>query len=200
MHLYYLEFTIREKCVTELSVWFAQRLQYGAVEGDFALGMSLYHGYDLLQLHGLRSLYNYIESLVTGEKGFGRTKTELMRNADFRDLLDNLRGKFKPIQNANPHTQFDPVRASQQATPFVAGHPKMDKLCEIVLEHFTSFKAGESFCMFNALVKYVFSVPCQIVVVQGKRHDVVFCSQQPHTCDDLLSVPRQRERNHGHAE
>ena len=68
------------------------------MEGDFALCMSLYHGYELLQLHGLRSLFNFMESLVSGEKGFGRTKAELTRNANFREILEELKAKFEPIQ------------------------------------------------------------------------------------------------------
>ena len=74
------------------------RNMFGVVEGDFALAMSLYHGYELLQQHGLRSLYNFLESLLNGEKGYGRTRTELQRNADFCSLMDNLRSKFDPIK------------------------------------------------------------------------------------------------------
>lgn len=56
--------------------------------------MSLYHGFELLQLHGLKSLYTYLEGLSSGDKGYGRTRTELNKNGDFRDLMDNLHSKF----------------------------------------------------------------------------------------------------------
>ena len=64
------------------------------VEGDFALAMSLYHGYELLQLHGSRSLYNFLVGILTGDKGYGRTKAELTRNADFNELMGMLSGKY----------------------------------------------------------------------------------------------------------
>ena len=68
------------------------------VEGDFALGISLYHGLELLQLHGLRSLYSYLEGVVSGDKGYARTRTELTRNADFAELLDALRDNFQLVK------------------------------------------------------------------------------------------------------
>ena len=75
------------------------RAHYGSVEGDFALAMSLYHGYELLQRHGLRSLYNFLEGLVAGDnKGCGRTRSELLRNVDFVTFLDTLRATYKPVK------------------------------------------------------------------------------------------------------
>lgn len=58
--------------------------------------MSLYHGYELLQLHGSRSLYTFLDGILTGEKGYGRTRTELMRNAEFNELMKILSGKYRP--------------------------------------------------------------------------------------------------------
>ena len=81
-----------------LEKYFFQRSQFGAIEGDFALCMSLYHSYELLQQHGLRSTFNFLESLVSGEKGSSRTKAELTRNAVFKELFESLRTKFQPIQ------------------------------------------------------------------------------------------------------
>jgi len=76
------------------------RMQYGLVEGDFALAMSLYHGYELLQRHGLRSLYNFLEGLVAGDnKGCSRTRSELLRNVDFVTFLDSLRATYKPVKS-----------------------------------------------------------------------------------------------------
>ena len=76
-----------------------QRSNYGVVEGNFALCMSLYHGYELLQHHGLRSLHTFLDSLLSGDKGYGRTRTELMRNHDFCQLMDQLKAKFEvPIK------------------------------------------------------------------------------------------------------
>ncbi|KAL4238941.1 hypothetical protein ACF0H5_003645 [Mactra antiquata] len=107
------------------------RNQYGVVEGDFALAMSLYHGYELLQLHGSRSLYTFLDGILTGEKGYGRTRTELMRNADFNDLMKILSQKYQA-------TTSDTL-SQAQAKSFVIGHPKMEKLQDIVVQHFNSY-------------------------------------------------------------
>ena len=40
--------------------------QRGSAEGDFASAISLYHAYDLLLQHGLRTFFNFV-SKVTGE-------------------------------------------------------------------------------------------------------------------------------------
>jgi hypothetical protein len=71
-----------------------QKTQYGVVEGDFALAISLYHGYELVHLHGLRSLYNFLDGIINGNKGYGRTRTELMKLPDFCDLMNLLQEKF----------------------------------------------------------------------------------------------------------
>ncbi|XP_064600468.1 Fanconi anemia group M protein-like [Liolophura sinensis] len=122
-----------------------QRTQYGAIEGDFALAMSLYHGFELLQLHGLKSLYTYLEGLSSGDKGYGRTRTELNKNGDFRDLMDNLHSKF--ANTNSDENQTNPFALSQRQTPnhpFVSGHPKIEKLREVVLQHFEKYKGSSS--------------------------------------------------------
>ena len=75
-----------------------QRSEYGAIEGDFALCISLYHGCEVLEKHGLRTFHNHLEGLVSGEKVFGRAKAELQRSVDIRELLDQLRPMFQPIK------------------------------------------------------------------------------------------------------
>lgn len=75
-----------------------QQSQYGVIEGDFAMLMSLYHGYELLQQHGLRSLCNHLEGIVSGQKGTGRTRAELLRNHTFNEIMDYLRGKFETVK------------------------------------------------------------------------------------------------------
>ncbi|KAK7103442.1 hypothetical protein V1264_018337 [Littorina saxatilis] len=107
------------------------RNQYGIVEGDFALAMSLYHGYELLQLHGLRSLFNFLNGIISGDKSYGRTRSELMKNADFTEIMNILREKFQPSDASN----------SQNKPAFLVGHPKMVKLETVVLEHFRKFEA-----------------------------------------------------------
>lgn len=83
----------------DLFIIYFQRNNYGSIEGDFALAMSLFHGFELLQLHGSRSLYNYLNGILHGDKGYNRTRTELTRNLDFNDLMDDLREKLAPPEN-----------------------------------------------------------------------------------------------------
>ncbi|XP_061173953.1 Fanconi anemia group M protein-like [Saccostrea echinata] len=104
------------------------RSQYGIVEGDFALAISLYHGYELVQLHGLRSLYNFLDGTINGEKGHGRTRTELMKIPDFGDLMNMLCEKFGKM------------KGRRESKSFVSGHPKLAKLEEVVLNHFKSIE------------------------------------------------------------
>ncbi|GFS22054.1 ATP-dependent DNA helicase mph1 [Elysia marginata] len=110
-----------------------QPAQKGLVEADFCMAISLYHGYDLLQLHGLRSLYNFLMGVVSGEKGYGRTRAELLRNADFNSVMDKLHHKFSPkASTAGPQ--------SDDGGKIVVGHPKMQVLEKIVVEHFETYK------------------------------------------------------------
>ncbi|KAH9507200.1 hypothetical protein Btru_056611 [Bulinus truncatus] len=107
-----------------------QKAQFGNIEADFALAISLYHGFELLQLHGMKSLYNYLMGLITGEKGYGRTRSELLRNADFNIIMEKLRLKF--IDSEQTSTSGD--------NKLAVGHPKMQRLEEIVVKHFKDFE------------------------------------------------------------
>ncbi|KAL5008399.1 hypothetical protein ScPMuIL_013980 [Solemya velum] len=105
-----------------------QRSQFGLVEGDFALAMSLFHGFELLQQHGLRSLYEYLN-----DKNYGKNRTELTRNGTYNELMTKLQEKFSGQNNSAVQGQMDNKH-------FATGHPKLGKLDEIVLEHFQKFQ------------------------------------------------------------
>lgn len=47
----------------------SQGPQQGMLEGDFALCISLYHGYELLMQMGLRSLFFYLLGIMDGSRG-----------------------------------------------------------------------------------------------------------------------------------
>ncbi|XP_076442631.1 Fanconi anemia group M protein-like [Babylonia areolata] len=133
------------------------RSQYGIVEGDFALAMSLYHGFELLQLHGLRSLHNFLEGIVNGTKSYGRTRTELMKNADFNEVKEILNAKFQP--SGQP----------QDRPAFLVGHPKLVKLEEVVLEHFHRFQAAGQATRVMIFSQYRDSV--QEITAMLQQHD-----------------------------
>ncbi|XP_069008492.1 Fanconi anemia group M protein [Embiotoca jacksoni] len=97
--------------------------QQGMLEGDFALCISLYHGYELLMQMGLRSLFFYVQGIMDGSRGMSRAKNELLRTPAFMDLYHDMEAMFvKP--SAGPDE------------PFIYSHPKLKKLEEVVLQHF----------------------------------------------------------------
>ncbi|KAF3844965.1 hypothetical protein F7725_008128 [Dissostichus mawsoni] len=83
-------------------------LQQGMLEGDFALCISLYHGYELMMQMGLRSLFFYIQGIMDGTREMSRARNELQRTPTFVHLYHEME----------------------------AIHPKLKKLDEVVLQHF----------------------------------------------------------------
>lgn len=51
------------------SAFLPQGVHQGIIEGDFALCISLYHGYELLLQMGIRSLFIYLWGIMDGSKG-----------------------------------------------------------------------------------------------------------------------------------
>ncbi|CAB1334903.1 unnamed protein product [Coregonus sp. 'balchen'] len=96
--------------------------QHGALEGDFALCISLYHGYELLLQMGLRSLFLFVQGIMDGTKEMSRARNELQRNATFMDLYQEMEAMF--------------VKPTGPEEPFIYSHPKLQKLEEVVLGHF----------------------------------------------------------------
>ncbi|NWS41538.1 FANCM protein, partial [Probosciger aterrimus] len=111
----------------------------GIIEGDFALCISLYHGYELLLQMGIRSLFIYLCGIMDGSKGLTRTKNELGRNEDFMKLYQQLRDMFSVISSANGNIYKDKT-VFENKKEFIYSHPKLKKLEEIVIEHFKSWK------------------------------------------------------------
>ncbi|KAM9381012.1 Fanconi anemia group M protein [Phaethornis superciliosus] len=118
-------------------------IHQGVIEGDFALCISLYHGYELLLQMGLRSLFIYLSGIMDGSKGLTRTKNELGRNEDFMKLYQQLGDMFAdsplPLECGNVY-KSKPV--FEKKTEFIYSHPKLRKLEEIIIEHFKSWKKG----------------------------------------------------------
>ncbi|KAK2825963.1 hypothetical protein Q5P01_020177 [Channa striata] len=97
--------------------------QQGMLEGDFALCISLYHGYELLMQMGLRSLFFYIQGIMDGSREMSRARNELQRTPTFMDLYHEMESMFvKP--SAGPDESF------------IYSHPKLEKLEEVVVKHF----------------------------------------------------------------
>ncbi|XP_061318424.1 Fanconi anemia group M protein isoform X2 [Pezoporus flaviventris] len=113
----------------------------GIIEGDFALCISLYHGYELLLQMGVRSLFIYLCGIMDGSKGLTRTKNELGRNEDFMKLYQQLRDMFSDKSSANGNIYKNKTVFANKEE-FIYSHPKLKKLEEIVIEHFKSWKKG----------------------------------------------------------
>nr|XP_060611106.1 Fanconi anemia group M protein [Anolis sagrei ordinatus] len=119
--------------------------QQGAIEGDFALCISLYHGYELLLQMGMRSLYSFLAGIMDGSKGMTRSRNELGRNEDFVTLYRQLESMFVDT-SASPASGSNAMPGTGIKQPFVYGHPKLKKLEEVVTEHFRSWNenAGQT--------------------------------------------------------
>ena len=115
------------------------RLEKGTVEGDFSNAISLYHAYELLTKHGLRSFYNFIakscgegstasynaeNSPATAGKGKSpglyinrRLRYELNMIPAFLQMMNRLQHKFRSdsedskLNTSRPkfHSQFSQV-------------------------------------------------------------------------------------------
>ncbi|NXN42094.1 FANCM protein, partial [Rhinoptilus africanus] len=120
-------------------------MHQGIIEGDFAICISLYHGYELLVQMGVRSLFIYLFGIMDGSKGLTRTKNELGRNEDFMKLYQQLRDMFSdtllPSANGNVYKSKTVFENKKE---FIYSHPKLRKLEEIVIGHFKSWKKGSS--------------------------------------------------------
>ncbi|KFP29953.1 Fanconi anemia group M protein, partial [Colius striatus] len=115
-------------------------IHQGIIEGDFALCISLYHGYELLLQMGVRSLFIYLWGIMDGSKGVTRTKNELGRNEDFMKLYQQLRDMF--ADNSLTSDKGNVYKSKTDKKEFIYSHPKLKKLEEIVIEHFRSWKTG----------------------------------------------------------
>uniref|UniRef100_G1STA4 RNA helicase n=1 Tax=Oryctolagus cuniculus TaxID=9986 RepID=G1STA4_RABIT len=115
-------------------------IQQGIIEGEFAICISLYHGYELLQQMGMRSLYFFFCGIMDGSKGMTRAKNELSRNEDFMKLYNHLECKFAHTRS----TSAGRISTDQKGVTgknFSYSHPKLKKLEEVVIKHFTSWNA-----------------------------------------------------------
>ncbi|KAK3741292.1 hypothetical protein QZH41_012592 [Actinostola sp. cb2023] len=125
----------------------------GAIEGDFAMGISLYHAYELLHQHGILSFYNFIKSIVDGSKGMARARTEIRRHCEFMEIMDELRQSIErpPDEMAETSALFSqftsPRRKSMMREAFdpsFRSHPKLLKLEEVIVDHFQKFAENVS--------------------------------------------------------
>ncbi|XP_073924142.1 Fanconi anemia group M protein isoform X2 [Castor canadensis] len=114
-------------------------IQQGIIEGEFAICISLYHGYELLQQMGMRSLYFFLCGIMDGTKGMTRAKNELSRNEDFMKLYSHLECMFAHTRDTSASDTS--IQKGDKNKDFFYSHPKLKKLEEVVVEHFKSWNA-----------------------------------------------------------
>ena len=120
------------------------------IEGDFALSISLYHAYELLLQHGMRSFYQFLSHTFSG--GQSRAKMEVMRSPEFGRIMRTLQEKLgqgsvpdNPVMTkSSRHSPGDGV-----SSHFFYSHPKLVKLEEVVLGHFRKFQEQSSSSAVN---------------------------------------------------
>eukprot|EP00112_Aurelia_sp_Birch-Aquarium-sp1_P016270 Seg3676.1 transcript_id=Seg3676.1/GoldUCD/mRNA.D3Y31 product="Fanconi anemia group M protein" protein_id=Seg3676.1/GoldUCD/D3Y31 len=126
----------------------------GMIEGDFALAISLYHAYELLQQHGILSFYNFLKEICSGKKGTARGRYELMRHEKFMQMMEDLQNRIEPPDDADGSLNssrldtLTPKRRLLKSIPkpnsLFSSHPKLKKLEEIVVKHFETAKENLS--------------------------------------------------------
>jgi len=115
----------------------------GMVEADFATLISLYHAYDLLLIHGMRPFFKFMTKDTEEDRNAKRIRAELGRVPQWRDILAHLTERFSGDANFSMN-QSKPL-LTQTATAvngeeMVISHPKIEKLKDVVVEHFNKFK------------------------------------------------------------
>ncbi|CAH6839404.1 Fanconi anemia group M protein [Phodopus roborovskii] len=118
-------------------------IQQGIIEGEFAICISLYHGYELLQQMGMRSLYFFLSGIMDGTKGMTRAKNELSRNEDFMKIYSHLESMFAHVQDPSA-SGASAFQKGNKEKKFFYSHPKLKKLEEVIIEHFRSWNAENS--------------------------------------------------------
>ncbi|XP_076982966.1 Fanconi anemia group M protein isoform X2 [Tamandua tetradactyla] len=112
----------------------------GIIEGEFAICISLYHGYELLQQMGMRSLYFFLCGIMDGTKGMTRAKNEFSRNEDFMKLFNHLECLFAHTRSTSA-AGISAIHKGDEDKRFFYSHPKLKKLEEVVVEHFKTWNA-----------------------------------------------------------
>ncbi|KFM77650.1 Fanconi anemia group M protein-like protein, partial [Stegodyphus mimosarum] len=108
------------------------KYSYGLCLADFSLCISLYHAYELLMLHGARSFYNFLIGVVNGDKSIPHARAELLKNEDFDEMINIVKENYIADSDENNDQRVGKI--------VLPSHPKLEKLQEVVLNHFRSYR------------------------------------------------------------
>jgi ERCC4-related helicase len=110
----------------------------GAVEGLFAILISLYHSYDLLILHGITAFKTHLMRLPESTMHQTRLRHELDANPFFVQLLAHIESKMQ--------------------LPFFVSHPKIDIVEHKLLQHFTDATGPTRAIVFSQYRESVYEI------------------------------------------
>ncbi|XP_035213323.1 Fanconi anemia group M protein-like, partial [Stegodyphus dumicola] len=136
------------------------KYSYGLCLADFSLCISLYHAYELLMLHGARSFYNFLTGVVNGDKSIPHARTELQKNEDFDEMINIVKENYIADSDENNDQRVGKI--------VLPSHPKLEKLQEVVLNHFRSYKDSAQGTRVMVFSQYRDSV--QEIVEMLNRH------------------------------
>ncbi|XP_068083864.1 Fanconi anemia group M protein, partial [Anabrus simplex] len=128
------------------------------IESDFAVCMSLFHGLELLTVHGLRSCLRYISGVLEDDGTFSGVKARLSADEAFVQLMEDLKAKLGPLNYAEPEPNNSIIVDPTQLETFICSHPKMEHIRDVVVQHFEMFEQkGETtrvmiFCQYRDTV------------------------------------------------
>ena len=145
-------------------------IQPGTVEGDFASAISLFHAYELLQLHGMKSFYQFLTTTFTAGGQQSKAKAEILRSPQFGNILKGLKERVRLSESSQlaadrQALQFPRMGGGQstksdnnpieEKPSFFYSHPKLRKLEDIVLEHFRyMFRSVQYTDLCGSLIDY----------------------------------------------
>ncbi len=128
------------------------------MRGDFALAISLFHAFELLLIHGMRSFHQFLKNTFSAATNQSRARQNIIRSPLFNGIMKELHknlqeSKFSPdgpTGGGMGQPRFPITGRGESATDgtevpgFFYSHPKLQKLEEVVLEHFRSFQDSPS--------------------------------------------------------
>ncbi|VDN44753.1 unnamed protein product [Dibothriocephalus latus] len=110
----------------------------GMIHQDFRTAICLAHALDLLIQHGLRPLYHFLLGNLSGDNAPASHTADLTRVPGVKEFVSDLGALFGFEKSASG--SLPGMVLSQN--PFVAGHPKLFKLREILINHFSEVGAA----------------------------------------------------------
>ncbi|CAH8465069.1 unnamed protein product [Schistosoma mattheei] len=114
-----------------------------SIQCDFAVVICLLHGLELLVQHGLRPLYRYLEGVYSGNRASPLVRSQLNRLPNMNHLWIELAQRFGMNVECTDGTwrqELIHTDLLHSQAPFLAGHPKLDKLRDVLLSHFEDGK------------------------------------------------------------